>query len=69
MTETEDSGPIPAPGMLRFSAGLAPQDAAEEEWALEPDPSLMSEPLPLSLLVHTTLLPVLTRECAHVMLF
>lgn len=44
MTETEDSGPIPAPGMLRFSAGLAPQDAAEEEWALEPDPSLMSEP-------------------------
>ena len=69
MTETEEGDPIPTLVMLMFSTGFAPQDVVEEEWALEPDPSLESEPLPLSFLVLRTLLPMLTRECAHVMLF
>lgn len=69
MTETEEGDPIPALVMLGFSTGLAPQGAVEEEWALEPDPSLVSEPLPLSLLVHQTVRAVLTRERAHVVLF
>lgn len=67
--ETEEGDPIPTLVMLGFSTGLAPQDAVEEEWALQPEPSLVSEPLPLSLLIHQTVRALLTRERTHVVLF